>query len=91
MGIIAWIVLGFFAGLIARALLPGRSPKGFLATTAVGVLGALIGGFLAGQLFDSDPIDEFFDLSTWITAIVGAALLIWIYSLVTSRSRRRSG
>jgi uncharacterized membrane protein YeaQ/YmgE (transglycosylase-associated protein family) len=89
MGIIAWIVLGLCAGLIARALVPGRSPHGILAITAAGVLGAIVGGFMAGALFDADPIDEFFDLSTWATAIAGAALLIWIYTMLAGDHRRR--
>jgi len=59
MGIIAWIFLGLFAGLIARALVPGRTePGGCFGTTAVGILGALIGGFIASAL-DIGHVDEF--------------------------------
>ena len=51
MGIIAWIFLGLFAGLIARAVVPGRTePGGCFGTTAIGILGALIGGFIASAL-----------------------------------------
>ena len=51
MGIIAWIILGLFAGTIARALIPGRTePGGCIGTTAVGILGALLGGFLASAM-----------------------------------------
>jgi len=65
MGIIAWIFLGLFAGLIARALVPGRTePGGCFGTTAVGILGALIGGFIA--------------LGTWLIAIGGSVLLLLI-------------
>jgi uncharacterized membrane protein YeaQ/YmgE (transglycosylase-associated protein family) len=83
MGIIAFIILGAIAGAIAKALLPGDDPGGFIITTIIGVVGALIGGFLAGALFDADPLDEFFDISSWLTAIVGAVLLLVIYRVAT--------
>ena len=76
MGIIAWILLGLFAGAIARALVPGRTePGGCIGTTAIGILGALIGGFIASALNIGD-IDEFFDLGTWLIAIGGSVLLL---------------
>jgi uncharacterized membrane protein YeaQ/YmgE (transglycosylase-associated protein family) len=83
MGIIAFIILGAIAGAIAKALLPGDDPGGFIITTIIGVVGALVGGFLASALFDADPLDEFFDISSWLTAIVGAILLLVIYRVAT--------
>jgi uncharacterized membrane protein YeaQ/YmgE (transglycosylase-associated protein family) len=78
MGIIAWILLGLFAGAIARALIPGRTePGGCIGTTAVGILGALLGGFLASAL-DIGEIDDFFDLGTWLIAIGGSVILLLI-------------
>jgi len=78
MGIIAWILLGLFAGAIARALIPGRTePGGCIGTTAVGILGALIGGFIASAL-DIGEIDEFFDIGTWLIAIGGSVILLLI-------------
>ena len=85
MGIIAFIILGALAGAIAKALMPGDDPGGFIITTIVGIVGALLGGFLAGALFDADPLDEFFDISTWLTAIVGAIVLLAIYRMVVGR------
>ncbi len=85
MGIIAFIILGLLAGIIAKALLPGSDPGGFIITTIIGVVGALLGGFIAAALFDAHPLDEFFDISTWLTAIVGAALLLIIYRMVVDR------
>jgi uncharacterized membrane protein YeaQ/YmgE (transglycosylase-associated protein family) len=85
MGIIAFIILGLLAGAIAKALLPGDDPGGFIVTTVIGVVGALLGGFLAAALFGAHPLDEFFDISTWLTAIVGAIVLLVIYRLVTGR------
>jgi uncharacterized membrane protein YeaQ/YmgE (transglycosylase-associated protein family) len=89
MGIIAFLILGLLAGVIAKALLPGRDPGGCLITMAIGVLGAMLGGFLAAELFDADPLDEFFDLSTWLTAIVGAMILLFAYRLLTGGGGRR--
>jgi uncharacterized membrane protein YeaQ/YmgE (transglycosylase-associated protein family) len=78
MGIIGWILLGLLAGTIARALIPGRTePGGCIGTTAIGILGALLGGFLATQL-DIGEIDDFFDLGTWLIAIGGSVLLLLI-------------
>jgi uncharacterized membrane protein YeaQ/YmgE (transglycosylase-associated protein family) len=77
-GIIAWIFLGLFAGMIARALIPGRTePGGCIGTTAVGILGALLGGLLASAL-DVGEIDDFFDIGTWLIAIAGSILLLLI-------------
>jgi uncharacterized membrane protein YeaQ/YmgE (transglycosylase-associated protein family) len=87
MGIIAFIILGAIAGAIAKALLPGDDPGGFIVTTLIGIVGAIIGGFLAGVLFDADPMDEFFDISTWLTAIVGSIVLLVIYRAVIGRDR----
>lgn len=85
MGIIAFIILGLLAGVIAKAILPGEDPGGLIITTLIGVVGAILGGFLAQVLFDADPLDEFFDLSSWLTAIVGAIVLLLIYRLVAGR------
>jgi uncharacterized membrane protein YeaQ/YmgE (transglycosylase-associated protein family) len=85
MGIIAFIILGLLAGIIAKAILPGDDPGGLIVTTIIGVVGAILGGFLAGVLFNADPLDEFFDISTWVTAIVGAIVLLVIYRVVVGR------
>jgi len=86
-GIIAFILLGLLAGAIAKALLPGDDPGGIIVTALIGIAGALIGGFLAGALFGADPMDEFFDISSWLTAIVGAILLLLVYRMVIGRRR----
>ncbi len=89
MGIIAFIILGALAGGIAKALIPGDDPGGFIITTIIGVVGALLGGFLAAAIFGGDPLDEFFDISTWLTAIVGSIVLLLIYRAVAGRSNSR--
>ena len=85
MGIIAFIILGLLAGLIAKAIMPGSDPGGYIVTTIIGVVGALLGGFLAAAIFGAHPLDEFFDISTWLTAIIGSIILLALY-----RARRRS-
>ena len=92
MGIIAWIVLGLGSGLLANMLIPGRRSQGLVVTCVIGILGALAGGWLATKLFHIHSLQGFFNLSTWLTAIAGAAVLLLAYHLVTSRrSSRRSG
>jgi uncharacterized membrane protein YeaQ/YmgE (transglycosylase-associated protein family) len=93
MGIIAWIILGLVAGLIANMLIPGRRSQGLILTCVIGIVGALLGGWLATKLFHIHSLQGFFNLSTWLTAIVGAAILLLAYHLFTapsSRSRRPS-
>lgn len=85
MGIIGWIILGFLAGLIAKAIMPGGDRGGFIITTLLGIGGALLGGFLAGVLGFGEPIDEFFDLSTWAAAIVGALVILFVWNAIQGR------
>jgi uncharacterized membrane protein YeaQ/YmgE (transglycosylase-associated protein family) len=87
MGIIAFLILGLLAGWIAKAILPGNDPGGLIVTMIIGCVGALLGGFLAGALFNAHPLDEFWDLSSWLTAIVGAFVLLVIYRAVAGRRR----
>src|SRR6202046_3992669 len=89
MGIIAWIVLGLVAGLIAHGLIPGRRQQGLILTCVIGIVGALLGGWLATKLFHIHTLHGFFNLDTWLTAIIGAAILLLAYHLVTSRSGPR--
>jgi uncharacterized membrane protein YeaQ/YmgE (transglycosylase-associated protein family) len=85
MGIVGWIVLGLLAGLIAKALMPGAESVGLIVTTLVGIAGALLGGFLATALGFGDPIDEFFDLSTWLAAVVGAVIILAVWNAIRGR------
>jgi len=96
MGIIAWIILGLIAGVIAKRVVPGMDREGILMTTLLGVAGALLGGFLAVNLFHVTGIQGFFNLSTWITAIAGSVVLLFGYHLISGQSsgrglRRRAG
>jgi uncharacterized membrane protein YeaQ/YmgE (transglycosylase-associated protein family) len=92
MGIIAWIVLGFVVGMVAKRLVPGRDSQGLVVTTLIGIGGALLGGYLATRLFHVHGTQGFFNLSTWVSAIAGAALLLLAFHLFSGQSSgRRSG
>lgn len=85
MGILGWILLGIIAGVVAKAVLPGSQPGGIIVTTLIGIAGALIAGFVARALGLGDPIDEFFDVSTWLAAIVGAVALLMAWGAIAGR------
>ncbi|NXY95735.1 GlsB/YeaQ/YmgE family stress response membrane protein [Streptomyces sp. BR123] len=85
MGIIGWILLGLLAGILAKLLMPGRDPGGIIVTILIGVAGALLGGWLGKVIFGVESIDGFFELSTWIAAIVGSLILLAVYRLVAGR------
>ncbi|MFJ9338855.1 GlsB/YeaQ/YmgE family stress response membrane protein [Streptomyces sp. NPDC101733] len=87
MGIIGWIILGLLAGGIAKVLLPGRDPGGFIGTILIGVAGAFLGGWLSAKFLDR-PIDtQFFDLATWGSAIAGSLVLLIGYRILFGNSR----
>lgn len=86
MGIIGWIVLGLLAGAIAKAIMPGTQGGGWLATLVLGVVGALLGGFIGSAIFNIG-LDTFWSLETWIVAILGALLVLVIWGFVTKNRR----
>jgi uncharacterized membrane protein YeaQ/YmgE (transglycosylase-associated protein family) len=90
-GIIAWIILGLGAGLLANMVIPGRRSQGLIVTCLIGVAGALIGGWAATQLFHIHTLHGFFNLDTWLTAIVGAAVLLLVFHAFTSRRSSSRG
>ena len=88
MGVIAWIVLGIIAGAVAERLISRRESHGLIVTCLIGIAGALLGGWLATRLFHVHSIQGFFNLSTWITAVAGSAVLLGAVQLVTGGGRR---
>ena len=88
MGWLAFILLGLIAGAIAKFLLPGRQGGGWIATLILGVIGALVGGWLAGAIFDVG-YEEFFSIQSWLIAIAGAVVVLLIWGLIT-RGRTRA-
>lgn len=85
MGIIAWIVLGLIVGLIADRVM--GSPHGIIVSTVIGIVGALLGGFIADKVFHVENIQGFFNISTWITAFAGAIVLLAVMHLVDGGGR----
>jgi uncharacterized membrane protein YeaQ/YmgE (transglycosylase-associated protein family) len=75
------IILGIVAGFLARALMPGRDPMGFLATVLLGLAGSLVGFFLFTELLGIGD-NEAFDLGGLIGAVIGAMILLGIYRAV---------
>jgi uncharacterized membrane protein YeaQ/YmgE (transglycosylase-associated protein family) len=88
MSIIAWIVLGLAAGLLANMLIPGKRSQGLILTCLIGIAGALGGGWAATTLFHVHTLHGFFNISTWLTAIAGSAVLLLAYHLATGRNGR---
>ncbi len=89
MGILGFILLGLFAGAIAKWILPGDDPGGIFVTTLIGIAGAVVGGLIASALNIGD-LDEFFDLGTWLIAIGGSILLLLLYRVATDRGPARA-
>lgn len=89
MGLLSWIVFGLIAGLIAKLLMPGSDPGGCIVTMAIGIFGALLGGFIATALGFGGISG--FDFRSLLIAIVGAILLLAIFRMIRGggRTRRR--
>ena len=87
MGFFAFLILGLIAGAIAKAILPGRQGGGIIITLILGVVGALLGGFIGSALFVVG-INEFFSMSTWLLAIGGAIIVLLVYGMISKRSAR---
>ncbi len=83
MHILGWIVFGLIVGAIARLLMPGRQPMGFILTCLLGIAGSFVGGFIGSSL-SHQPMDVQ-NPSGWIRAILGALLLLFIYGMVAAR------
>ncbi|WP_347038402.1 GlsB/YeaQ/YmgE family stress response membrane protein [Glutamicibacter halophytocola] len=84
MGILGWIVLGLIAGAIAKAIKPGQQGGGWIATLLLGIVGALVGGWIGSAVFDVG-INQFWSLSTWPLAIGGSLVVLVIWGLLTRK------
>ncbi len=83
LGLIGWIVVGFFAGALSGMVLGGRTPRGCLPNILIGILGAIVGGFLASKLLGVDPVNEW--IGALVVAFVGAVLVRWLLALASPR------
>lgn len=84
MGFLGFLLLGLIAGAIAKAILPGKQGGGWFATLLLGVVGALLGGWLGSLLFNA-PLEDFFSLQTWLLAIAGSIVVLLIYGMIVGR------
>ncbi|HYM14553.1 MAG TPA: GlsB/YeaQ/YmgE family stress response membrane protein [Dehalococcoidia bacterium] len=89
MGILAWIVVGLLAGVVAKAIMPGPGPHGIILTILLGIGGAIVGGYLAAALGIGAGVARF-DVRTVVVAIVGAIILLFAYRTVTRGSGSRA-
>lgn len=87
MGFFAYLLLGLIAGAIAKAILPGKAGGGWIATLLLGVVGAMLGGWLGGLLFNTD-VNKFFSLSSWLLAIGGSLIVLVIWGAITGRKSK---
>ncbi|MGD8496378.1 MAG: GlsB/YeaQ/YmgE family stress response membrane protein [Gemmatimonadales bacterium] len=79
MGILAWILFGLIAGALAKWIMPGDDPGGCVLTTVIGIVGALIGGFI-GTALGFGGISGF-DFRSLLIAVLGSIILLWLYRL----------
>ena len=93
--ILGWIIFGLIAGLIAKAIMPGRDPGGAIITILLGIAGSLIGGFLGHALFcygravnDTGDLSQPGFLMSLVLAVIGAIVLLGLYRLVKGRTTR---
>jgi uncharacterized membrane protein YeaQ/YmgE (transglycosylase-associated protein family) len=84
--IIGWIIFGVIAGAIAKLLMPGRDPGGFIVTMLLGIAGAVVGGFIGNALWGSSGVNDW-SIGSFALAIAGAILLLAIYRVVVGRRR----
>jgi len=86
MGFFGFLLLGLIAGAIAKVILPGKNGGGWVITLVLGVVGALLGGWIGGLIF-GEGLEEFFSLQTWVLAIVGSLIVLVIYGAITGRRK----
>jgi uncharacterized membrane protein YeaQ/YmgE (transglycosylase-associated protein family) len=82
MAILSWILFGLVVGVIAKLLMPGRDPGGFIITILLGIAGALLGGFIGRAMGFYGPNQQ----AGWLISILGAIILLALYRLVARRS-----
>jgi len=86
MGILSWIIFGLIAGAVAKLLMPGRDPGGWIVTMLLGIAGAFVGGFIGRAIWGSPGVTGF-DLSSFGLAVLGAIVLLALYRLIVGRRR----
>lgn len=91
LAILGWIIFGLIAGLIAKAIMPGRDPGGAIITIILGIVGAIIGGFISRALNfggTGESVSEPGFLISLVFAVIGALVVLAVYRMITGRSMR---
>lgn len=83
MGILSWIILGLLAGLIAKAIRPGKDPGGWIVTIIIGLLGSVVGGWI-GSALGWGTVNEF-SIRTLLLSTGGAVIVLWIFALLKKK------
>ena len=83
MGILSWIILGLIVGIIAKVIMPGKDPGGFIITIILGIAGAFIGGFIASRIGFGTVTG--FDLRSLLIAVGGAVILLIVYRMIKKK------
>lgn len=86
--ILLWVVFGLIAGIIAKAIMPGRDPGGAIITILLGIVGSIVGGFIGRQILGVNTANDSFNLTHLLFAVIGAIVVLGIYRLITGRSVR---
>jgi uncharacterized membrane protein YeaQ/YmgE (transglycosylase-associated protein family) len=86
MGFFGFLLLGLIAGAIAKLILPGKQGGGWIVTLLLGVVGAMLGGWLGSMIFNVG-VDKFYSLSSWLLAIGGSLIVLLIWGVITGRSK----
>ncbi len=81
LAILGWILFGLVVGIIAKLLMPGRDPGGFIVTILIGIAGSLLGGFIGRALGFYGPGQY----GGWIMSIIGAVILLFLYRVIVGR------
>lgn len=91
--LLIWLVLGFLAGYLAKLILPGRDSGGVVLTTILGILGAVVGGFMGKYLFGYPMISSFDNigdnLPSFVSSVIGAIAVLAIHRMATGRGLSR--
>ena len=88
---LSWLIVGAIAGWLAGLLVKGDEGLGVIGHIGLGLVGALLGGWIVSQVTGNDPMDGVFDISTIVTAVIGAVVLVVLGSMIMGRSRTGSG
>ncbi|WP_147918378.1 GlsB/YeaQ/YmgE family stress response membrane protein [Ruania zhangjianzhongii] len=88
MGFLGFLIVGLICGTLAKAILKDRAVGGWLASLIIGVIGAFVGGWLGGLLLDAE-LGSFFDIKTWLLALAGSIVVLFIYTAITGKRATR--